>query len=112
MKPTAVDETFNFLRAVRSVILTCPSMFYKTNWNYRFTREAIKYSAKYPGYEVITSSSERNKTYSEDEIELLIKLKLIGYADKDVAGLLNRSYCSVVYKWSEIRKKSIELIER
>ena len=109
LKTTTVDETFKFLHAIRPVILTCPSMFYKTNWNYRFTKELIKYSSKYPDYEVITSSSERSKAYSDDEIELLIKLKLIGYKDKDVAELLKRSYWSVVYKWKVIREESIEL---
>lgn len=110
LKTTAVDETFKFLRAIRSVILTCPSMFYKTNWNFRFTKEVIKYASQYPEYKVITSSSERSKAYSDDEIELLIKLKLVGYTDKDVAELLERSYWSVVYKWREIRKESAELI--
>jgi len=109
LKTTTVDETFKFLLAIRQVILECPTMFYKTNWNYRFTKELMNWSVKHPGYEVITSSSERNKTYSSDEIDLLIKLKLLGYSDKDVGELLNRSYWSVVYKWSEIRKESIEL---
>lgn len=112
LKTTAVDETFKFLRATRPAILTCLSMFYKTNWNYRFTKEVIKYASKYPKYEVITSSGERSKAYSDDEIELLIKLKLIRYTDKDVAELLNRSYWSVVYKWKEIRKESVELIAK
>lgn len=112
LKTTAVDETFKFLRAIRPAILTCPSMFYKTNWNYRFTKEVMKYASKYPEYEVITSSTERSKAYSDDEIELLIKLKLFGYTDKDVAELLNRSYWSVVYKWKEIRKESVELIAK
>lgn len=112
LKTTAVEETFKFLKSIRPVILTYPSMFYKTNWNYRFTQELIKHSAKYPEYEVITSSSERSKAYSGDENELHIKLKLIGHTDKDVAQLLNRSYWSVVYKWPEIRKESLELIAR
>ncbi|WP_342512992.1 DNA endonuclease [Sporosarcina sp. FSL K6-1522] len=112
LKTTTVGETFTFLQAIRSVILECPSMFYKSNWNYRFTKELIRYSEKYPEYEVLTSSSERSKSYSEKEIELLIKLKLIGYTDKDIGELLNRSYWSVVYKWSEIRKESFELIKK
>jgi len=110
LKTTSVEETFKFLLVIRQVILECPSMFYKTNWNYRFTKELMNWTAKYPGYQVITSSSKRNKNYSNDEIDLLIKLKLIGYSDKDVGDLLNRSCWSVVYKWSEIRKESIELI--
>lgn len=111
LKTTTVDETFKFLKAIRPVILTCPSMFYKTNWNYRFTQEAMKYASQYPQYEIITSSSERSKAYSEDEIELLIKLKLIGYTDKEIGEFLNRSYWSVGYKWHEIRKESIRLIQ-
>lgn len=110
LKTTAVEETFIFLQTIRHIILDCPSMYYKTNWNYRFTIELMKWSAKFPGYKVITSSSERSKAYSDDEIGLLIKLKLLGYSDKDVGELLNRSYWSVVYKWREIRMKSVELI--
>lgn len=110
LKTTTVDETFKFLHAIRPIILTCPSMFYKTNWNYRFTQEVIKYAKMHPDYQVITSSSERSKAYSEDEIDSIIKLILIGYTDKEVAELLNRSYWSVVYKWREIRKESARLI--
>lgn len=112
LKTTTVEQTFQFLRVIRSVILECPSMFYKTNWNYRFTQELMKWLTKYPGYGVITSSSERSKAYSDDEVELLIKLKLLGYSDKAVGELLNRSYWSVVYKWREIKNGSITLIEK
>ena len=57
-----------------------------------------EWTNKYIGYEVITSSSDRSKIYSENEIELLIKLKLIGYTDKYIAEVLQRSYWFVVYK--------------
>ena len=85
-------------------------MFYKTNWNYRFTKELMKWSIKYPGYQVITSSSARSKNFSEDEINLLITLKLIGYSDKVIREIINRSYWSVVYKWRDVRMESIGLI--
>lgn len=81
-------------------------MFYKTNWNYRFTKELIKWKEKYPDYKVITSPSERSKAYSEDEIELLVILKYLCYTDKNISSILNRSYWSVVYKWKEIYKRS------
>lgn len=107
LKTNSVNETFQFLQIIRTVILTCLSMFYKTNWNYRFTKELIKWNEKYPDYKVITSSSERSKAYSEDEIELLVILKSLGYTDKYISSILNRSYWSVVYKWSHIQKACI-----
>jgi len=72
----------------------------------------MKWLSKYPGYEVITSSTERGKAYSDNEFELLIKLKLLGYTDKFIGELLNRIYWSVVYKWKEIKQGAISLIEK
>lgn len=112
MKTTSVEESFKFLQLIRPVILDCPSMFYKTNWNYRFTKELMKWSIRYPGYQVITSSSERSKNFSEDEINLLVKLKLIGNSDKFIGKMINRSHWSVVYKWRDVRLESIGLIAR
>lgn len=105
LKTTSVNETFKFLQVIRSIILECPSMFYKTNWNYRFTKEFIKWKTEYPDYEIITSSSTRCKAYSDDEIELLITLKSLGYTDKVISEILNRSYWSIVYKWSDLQKR-------
>lgn len=110
LKTTAVKDTFDFLNAIQPVILSCPSMYYKTNWEYRFNEEVTKWKAKHPDYDVITSSSDRTKTYSDDEIGLLINLKLVGYTDKIIADILQRSYWSVVYKWSEINKESKDLL--
>ncbi|WP_170232615.1 DNA endonuclease [Sporosarcina luteola] len=110
LKTTAVKDTFDFLNAIQPAILSCPSMYYKTNWSYRFNLEVTKWTAKYPDYEVITSSSDRTRAYSNDEISLLINLKLIGYTDKEIANILRRSYWSVVYKWREINKGSITLL--
>ncbi|WP_419961338.1 DNA endonuclease [Psychrobacillus sp. BM2] len=104
LKTTSVNETFKFLQVIRSVILECPSMFYKTNWNYRFTKEFIKWKTKYPFYHIITSSSTRSKAYSDDEIELLIILKSLRFTDKVISDILHRSYWSVVYKWSDLQK--------
>ena len=106
LKTNRMEETFKFLQIIRPVILECPSMFYKTNWNYRFTKELMKRSTINPGYQVITSSSARQKAYSNDEIELLIILKSLRFTDKDISSILNRSYWSVVYKWSNIQKQS------
>ncbi|WP_252502387.1 DNA endonuclease [Sporosarcina sp. Marseille-Q4943] len=111
LKTTTVKATFNFFQAIRPVILSCPSMYYKTNWDFRFNKEMNEWAAKFPDYDVIASSNDRSKTYSEEDIELLIRLKLIGYRDKDIAELLQRSYWSVVYKWREINKESVEVIK-
>jgi hypothetical protein len=50
------------------------------------------------------SSSNRFKNYSNEEIKKLIKHKKAGYTDKHIAEQLGRSYWSIVYKLSELRK--------
>lgn len=47
LKTTTVKATFEFLHAIRPVILSCPSMYYKTNWEYRFNKEMQKWTNKY-----------------------------------------------------------------
>ncbi|MEA3320502.1 MAG: DNA endonuclease [Bacillota bacterium] len=103
LKTTSVKETFNFLNIIFPVTQNCSSMFYKTNWNYRFDLEKNKWNKKYPCYEIIESSSYRNKKYTEAEIKSLLNYKMNGLADKKIAEKLNRSYWSVVYKIRELK---------
>lgn len=105
LKTTKVSETMKFLNIVCHPSKDCPSMFYKTNWNYRFERETTKYKQSHPDYKVMVSSSERNRNYTPLECGLLCQMKLDGISDKEIALKLNRSYWSVVYKWRELRQR-------
>ncbi|MDQ0339913.1 hypothetical protein J2S00_002708 [Caldalkalibacillus uzonensis] len=52
-------------------------MYYKTNWAWRLAHEKTKLQAKYPGYQVLSSSSERQKVYSAEEIEQITMYKKV-----------------------------------
>ncbi|WOV88358.1 DNA endonuclease [Sporosarcina oncorhynchi] len=110
LKTTTVDDTFRFLDVISEVTTACPSMYYKTNWQDRLNLETMKWKSKYPDYEILTSSRQRSKKYSEDEIDGLIKMKLLGYTINEIAYTLDRTYWSTVYKWREITKESERLI--
>ncbi|WP_341202112.1 DNA endonuclease [Planomicrobium okeanokoites] len=105
LKTTKVSETMKFLDIVLAASADCPSMFYKTNWNYRFEKEIQRYKESDPGYQVRASSSERSKNYSDVECNLIILMKTQGYTNRQIAEKLGRSYWSVVYKWREIRER-------
>ncbi|MDN3439172.1 DNA endonuclease [Planococcus sp. APC 3900] len=110
LKTTKVCETMKFLKIVGEVSRDCPSMYHKTDWEFRFSQEVKRYQESYPGYEVIVSSSDRKKNYTEEECEVLCKMKREGRTDKEIAAHLNRPYWSVVYKWAELRKNNSEYI--
>ncbi|KWW20842.1 DNA endonuclease [Peribacillus simplex] len=106
LKTTSVKETFRFLELIEPVTKTCSSMLYKTSWDFRYQKEIMKWKSKYPDYTVVTSSSDRSKPYSPDEIKLLNQLKEIGYSTNEIAKVLKRSYWSVTYKWQDIKKRN------
>lgn len=105
LKTNKMKDTLLFLNLVSRVIHGCPSMYYKTNWSYRFEIESNKLKKQYPDYQVIATSSDRQKNYSQDEINRIIMLKNNKVCDQEIALELNRSYWSIVYKLSELRKK-------
>jgi hypothetical protein len=104
LKTTSVKETFRFLELIEPVSKTCSSMLYKTSWEFRYQKEILRWKSKYPDYTILTSSSDRSKPYSPDEIKLLRQLKENGYTTNEIATMLKRSYWSVTYKWQEIKK--------
>jgi hypothetical protein len=106
LKTTSVRETFDFLNKINRYTHTCPSMYYKTNWMYRLKKENAVIRAEYPGYEILTTSEERQKNYSIEEIEAIISMKKCGHTLKEISESLNRTYWSVVYKISELKKGS------
>ncbi|MBT2615156.1 MULTISPECIES: DNA endonuclease [unclassified Bacillus (in: firmicutes)] len=104
LKTTSVKETFRFLELIEPVAKTCSSMLYKTSWEFRNQKEILRWKSKYPDYTILTSSSDRSKPYSPDEIKLLRQLKENGYTTNEIAKMLKRSYWSVTHKWQEIKK--------
>lgn len=105
IRTTKVEATFNFLKQIEKVALTYPNGSYKTNWTYRGHIEKIRLQKKYPTYEILLSSQERMKPYSEAEIEIMIAMENAKQTDQAIADALQRTYWSVVYKIRELRKQ-------
>lgn len=103
LKTNTTADTLHFLDTIQSVTLEIPSMYYKSNWAYRFELETKKWKAKHPDYEVLASDRKRSKAYSEEEIQKLLSLKKKGFTDQQAADLLGRTYWSVVYKLRDLR---------
>lgn len=104
LRLTTTSDTYSFLHRIGPITKSCPSMYYKTNWEWRFQQEQLILSNQYPGYEIIASSSERSKKYEHWEIETMISAKKDGVTDKTISERLGRTYWSVVYKLAELRK--------
>ncbi|MED2970963.1 DNA endonuclease [Fictibacillus sp. B-59209] len=104
LKSSKIDDTLNFLSTISPVTKTCESMRYKTDWEYRFSLEKNKYKIIDPEYVIVASCSYRNKNYSNIEVERMITLKQQKKTDQFIADAIGRSYWSVVYKLSELRK--------
>lgn len=107
LRTTSVKETFNFLNQIKDITKSCPSMYYKTNWDYRLIQEIEKYKLQFPNYKLLVSSSNRSKAYSIEEINIIIQLKRQKFTDQFIADSIGRSYWSVVYKLSELRRDGI-----
>jgi hypothetical protein len=101
---TSTSNTYRFLETLKPITSSCPSMFYKTDWTWRFNHEKNQMINDFPDYSVISSSSERFKNYSDEEINKMIFYKNKGCTDNEIAKQLKRSYWSVVYKCGELRK--------
>lgn len=95
----------DFLKQIEKVAVTYPLGSYKTNWAYRWHIEKLKWQKKHPRYEILLSSRERMKPYSEEEIELMIAMKNAKQTDQAIADALGRTYWSVVYNIQDLRKQ-------
>lgn len=107
LRTSQTAHTLQFLKCLSPITDTCPSMAYKSNWSYRFAKEREKWQAKHPHYRVVTSSRERMRPYTEEEIETIITMKRNGETDQSIADQLGRTYWAIVYKVSELRKSHI-----
>lgn len=108
LKINKEKEVSHLLNVLKPYTDEIPSMLYKTNLqeNFRLKQDIIK---KRYGEDVtiILSSSDRRKLYTKNEINLIIDLKKDGQPDQTIANRLGRTYWSVVYKISELRKEDL-----
>lgn len=105
LRTTKINDTLQFLEAIAPITRTCPSMYYKTNWAYRWQQERKKWADQYPGYQVRVSHPERTKRYTAEEIECIQQMKSEGKTDQQIADALGRTYWAIVNKRSELRKR-------
>ncbi|ARF18215.1 hypothetical protein [Sporosarcina ureae] len=106
LRTNRTADTLLFLQDIQPITITCPAMSYKTNWPYRFYMETQKWLHKYPEYELITSSRDRMRPYTSDEIAALIDMKQKGFSNQHIADQLGRSYWSIVYKTQDLRNQN------
>lgn len=101
-------EVRHFLEIIKPHVADIPSMKYKTCLTENITLKTAQIKNKFgEDVKIKMSSSTRKKLYSANEIETLIKLKKSGFTDKAIANQLNRTYWSIVYKISELRKEGV-----
>lgn len=81
LRTTSVKYTLLYLEQINSIIISCPSMFYKTNWQYRLITEKERYKKLHPNYDVVTSDHNRFKVYDNKEVKKIIALKINGIND-------------------------------
>jgi hypothetical protein len=105
LRTTKATDTLQFLKQIHPITETCPTMSYKTNWTYRLHIEKQKWNKKYPDYQVLTSSRERMRPYTTEEIETILAMKRLKQTDQKIADRLGRTYWAIVYKVSELRKE-------
>lgn len=105
LKINKEQDVRNFLSIVKPYTSEIKSLLYKTDLNEKLLINTEELRKKYGNnVKIVLSSSERNKSYSQGEIKLIIELKSAGYTDQNIASRLGRSYWSVVYKIKELRK--------
>lgn len=104
---TSVEKTFQFLNTIEPYVKSCNGMEYKLDWEWRLQHETEILSKIYPQYEVRTSSHERFKNYNDEEISMIILMLQQKKTQQSIADTLGRSYWSVVYKISELRKNKL-----
>lgn len=81
-------------------------MKYKIDINENIRRKKNRIYNKFnPHVKIVTSSSERRRKYSDDEINQIIEYKKAGLTDKEIAKRIGRTYWSIVYKLKELRNK-------
>lgn len=101
---TTVEKTLQFLDLINDCTTSCTSMRYKLDWTWRLQEEKRKYALTHPNYEILTASRQRQKTYTEKEIDWIISSLKEGKTQQQIADELNRSYWGIVAKIATLRK--------
>jgi hypothetical protein len=108
LKINKESEVRHLLNTISPYVKDIPSVEYKINLELNVKLKTNYIYKKYgQNVNIVISSSERNKAYTSEEIELIINLKKANVTDQTIADELGRTYWSVVYKISELRKKSL-----
>jgi|GEM_PF-475601 len=101
-------DVTKLLNIIRPFVAEITSMKYKTCLVENIKRKNTNIKKKFgDNVKIKISSSDRKKMYSNEEINKITKMKNAGYTDQQIANLLGRSYWSVVYKISELRKEGL-----
>lgn len=101
-------EVNHFLDIIKPYVSAIPSMKYKTCLNENINLKIDNIKRKFgQNVTIKISSSNRRRIYSKSDINTLVKLKRAGCTDQAIANKLGRTYWSVVYKISTLRKKGV-----
>lgn len=108
LKINKESDVSYFLKVISPFVEEIPAMKYKTCVYENVHLKTNKIKDKFgKDVKIKISSSNRRNPYSTDEINTLILLKKSGCTDKAIAKQLGRTYWSVVYKVSELRKNEM-----
>ena len=108
LKINKEEEVRHLLKVIEPYVKEIPSMKYKTNITENIRLKMNKIKKKYgKGINIKISSSQRRRLYSSNEIDTLINFKKSGCTDEEIAVRLDRTYWSIVYKISELRKEGL-----
>jgi hypothetical protein len=97
LRGTSTELTYRFLSFLSPITSTCPTMFYKSDWEWRLNQEKLKFNKSHKNYKIVATSPDRFKNYADEEVDKIITLKKKGLKDKEIAVIVNRSYWSIVY---------------
>lgn len=100
---------YKFIQLIKPYVNDIPCMNYKVDVEKRLieTKLRLESSNKYMHKKVLTSPiTVENNSYSDDEVDKIIKLKNQGYSYRQIADQLDRSYWGI---YDKIRRHKKEL---
>jgi|SRR5690625_212566 len=108
LKINKVSEVEHLIKIVKPYVTGIPSMKYKYSIeeNVRLKKEHNRNKFG-NNIQIKISSSKRRRTYTDKEINIVIQMKQEGYTNQQIADQLDRTYWSVVYKLTELRKSGL-----
>jgi len=105
LKLNKQSEVEHLLTLIKPYTKNIPSMKYKTDVKENIRKKEKHIFEKFnKDVTIKISSSNQRRRYRKEEIDKLISLKKRGITDQAIADKLNRTYWSIVYKLSELRK--------